>query len=102
MTASLEPIWVGDVHDSQTWPPPNLSEVLGWARSEGINANETYRIEVYLLDCPFARVYEYDRDENGTRFCWVEHDHLDDRCDVAKRKPFDVPLTTLPPVTLDS
>lgn len=97
-TATLEPLAVHDVQGS--WPPPNLNDFLAWAREQSIEPNDTYRIEIYLLDCLFARVFQFDKDEHGKVRCAVDHEHHPGRvmdCEVARRKPFDVPVSSMPP-----
>jgi len=67
-------------------------QVCEYLAGQGIPIDPAYRVEVYLLDAPFARVFTYDQDgEDGER-------HLDPATgDVAVRPPFDQPLTALPP-----
>ena len=62
-----------------------------WAYEQGIDPNETHRIEVYLIDAPFARVYQFAMTADGLRY-------IDDATGkTAERKPFDVLLSELPP-----
>lgn len=48
-----EPYW-RHVVDASAWADVNLPD-----------AKSTYRAEFYLIDCPFAVVYEYVRDDQG-------------------------------------
>lgn len=94
MTApTLDPIVVLDVNDWHPWPPDDFREqVCAWLRRHNVDPKYVHRVEVYLLDAPFARVHQYDTDANGT----VKLDP-DDPDDVAKLAPFDVLLRELPP-----
>ena len=42
--------------------------VMEFLTSQGIPVFDTYRVEVYLLDTPFARVFTYAEDERGWRY----------------------------------
>lgn len=81
------------------WPPPNLEELQDWLRSHGIEPDDTYRVEVYLIDTLFARIFQYARNERGRHYCSNDHGHLDDpdRCVIARREPYTVPLACMPP-----
>ncbi|MBX6386836.1 MAG: hypothetical protein IRZ07_28310 [Microbispora sp.] len=83
----------------EDWPPPNLSDVMGWLRSNGINTKVTYRVELYLVDTLFAKVFQYQRDEHGRMICNVDHDHRNnpDQCEAARREPYLLPLNNMPP-----
>ena len=67
-------------------------QVCEYLAGQGLPIDAAYRVEVYLLDAPFARVFTYDQDsEGGER-------RLDQATgDVAVRPPFDQLLTALPP-----
>lgn len=67
-------------------------QVCEYLADQGLPIDPTYRVEIYLVDAPFARVFTYDQDgEGGER-------HLDPATgDVAVRPPFDQLLTALPP-----
>lgn len=108
--AETEPLAVYDVHDP-SWPDQPITEIGDWLRRQGINPDDTYRFEVHLLDCLFARVYQYDRDENGRAYCPRDHEHQNGKiygpgeepseaelCDIARRAPFDLPIKEMPPV----
>jgi hypothetical protein len=67
--------------------------VMEFLMSQGIPVHDTYRVEVYLLDAPFARVFTYAQDDQGRYF--------DEGTDgAAVNDPYDVPLTALPPDSL--
>lgn len=65
------------------------AELRDWVQGLGVEVSETYRVEIYLLDCLFARIHQDDRDEDGNRYC--PHDHAHDRlnCKPARRAPFE-------------
>ncbi len=65
------------------WAP--RSEVAAWAVSEGLDPNVIYRLEIYEGR---ARVFEYVKDEKGTRYIVGRPE---------RRKPYDVAITSLPP-----
>ncbi|MGW4663203.1 hypothetical protein [Streptosporangium sandarakinum] len=91
---TLEPLVVYDAGDDtyqQRIGTPWHDQLLAWARSNGITPDDVTRLEVYLLDAPFARVYEYALDENGRRYL------TNDGNDHARREPYNVLLTSLPP-----
>jgi hypothetical protein len=68
--------------------------VMEFLISQGIPVSDTYRVEVYLFDAPFARVFTYAGDERGYRY-------FDPGTEgAAVNDPYDVPLTALPPDSL--
>ncbi|MEV4246985.1 hypothetical protein AB0J63_26675 [Streptosporangium canum] len=95
MTApTLKPLVVFDSADNTYWNRASADaawydSLLGWVRQHGIDPPNTYRLEVYLLDCPFARVYEFDLDKDGRKYVAGS--------DYARREPRDVLLSSLPP-----
>lgn len=92
MMTDLEPLAVYDVRDGSYVQGEQSKPFDDWVVDHGIALADTYRMEIYLLDCLFARVFQYDRDEQG-RFC------LDPAAqDVARREPFDMPIESMPPV----
>lgn len=99
----LTPLMVIDTHDREwdqiTADHAYHQRLIDWARGQGLNPVHTYRVEIYLVDCPFARVFQYATDENGTRHCGVDHDHRGwaDECRIAELKPSAVILSELPP-----
>lgn len=64
--------------------------LVDWARDQHLTPENIYRLEIYLVDCPSARVFEYDLDDNGRRYAISN--------DIARREPYTVILTSLPPV----
>lgn len=73
MTASipdgLQPVWVGDSNAPEwecIYADRNYYQrLIAWLRSEGFDEQVTHRVEVYLLDAPFARVHQWCTDERG-------------------------------------
>lgn len=92
-----EPLAVYDVHED-AWDRLTAQEkyrVRMWIVEQGLDPGDIVRLEVYLIDCPFARVHEFDRDENGN----LRVEDLPPR-EIAVRPPRDVLLSSLPPVRL--
>jgi hypothetical protein len=90
-----EPLAVYDVHEDG-WEQLTAQEqyqVRLWVVEQGMDPGDIFRLEVFLIDCPFARVYEFDRDEDGSL-------RVEDQppWDFAVRPPRDVLLSSLPPV----
>lgn len=52
----------GEWHDKH---PAYRDAVTAWMRSEGIDPVEARRIEVFLVDTPFAKITTYVRHESG-------------------------------------
>lgn len=48
-------------------PEPYRQAFMAWMRSEGMDPNETRRVEVHLMDTPFAVATVYVRDEQGQK-----------------------------------
>jgi hypothetical protein len=61
-----EPLFVEDAHE-EWWVRPQAyrDTVNAWLALEGIDVAELVRIEVYLVDAPFARLVFRVRDEDG-------------------------------------
>ncbi len=59
MTATLpEPYLIADANDPATRPwrdSPWYDEFLVWMRSQGMDPEITHLVEVFVVDCPFAR-----------------------------------------------
>lgn len=92
-----------DVH-AQSWAHVTADKeyyarLLTWVREQGLVPEHIYRLEVYLIDCPHAQVFEFAYDEQGYKFlaCGSDHVSCGDRCEVAKREPYTVILSNLPP-----
>ncbi len=88
-----------DVHDNAWWHGYRAKS--DWARSHGVPVDDTYRLEFYLVDAPFVKVFAYDVNEDGKRHWAGQHNpnecHDHTCCDVARRPPYDLPLNELPP-----
>jgi hypothetical protein len=107
-----EPLAVYDVSESWTeLSDQQMAVIRNWLRMQGIEPNDTYRFEIWRTDRLFARVFQYDRDEHGKPYCPLDHEHVfgkvfgpgeepseQEWCDIARREPFDVPLSSMPPV----
>ena len=65
-----------------------------WARRHLGDPAFIYRVEIYLLDSPFAVVHSYARNANGYKY------HDPDEDGPAKLEPVVVPLDELPPAHL--
>lgn len=95
----MEPLAVWDVRETGWWPGREVKSE--WARRHGVPVDVTYRLEFYLADAPFARVFSYHLNEEGRRHLGPQHnphrDHDHSACKPATVPPFDLPLTELPP-----
>jgi len=91
-----KPLAVYDVHEPgwQNLPTRARDRVNDWARSEGLNPEDIYRLETYLIDCPFVRVYAITRDGGGNIILG------DDGTSLVTLTPRDAPVSSLPPVNL--
>lgn len=89
VTEALDSIVVLDANEEPT--PSFREQVCAWLNRHGVDPMVTYRVEVLLLDAPFARVYQYEPDA----------EHIikvnEDGTDALYRDPFDVLLSELPP-----
>lgn len=76
-------------------------KVAAWAQAVGIDPRDVYRIALHYDGRLFARVYEWDADENGRRYCPREHAHTvdasDGGCEIARREPYDVTIIATGP-----
>lgn len=88
-TDTLQAVY--DVRDG-SYPFDGATVLCQWAAENGIDTDSAYRIEIHLLDCPFARVFQYDQDAQGRRFIDPATD------DAARRKPYDLPISSMPPI----
>lgn len=101
MTAP-DPIYVFDAHAPDRWrfyADEVHPRFLAWLREQGLNPRAIWRFEVYLLDCPSIRVFEYLLDDDGIPYCGIDHDHRPGGgCVMAERDPYEVPANSLPPI----
>lgn len=89
-TDGLVTVWdVREVRDPDWWDiqAPGIE----WLKGEGIPVRRTYRVEIYLMDSPFARVFAYAEDEQGR--CYPDPA----TGEPAEDEPAIVPLGSLPP-----
>jgi hypothetical protein len=88
-----EPLAVYDVR-SDSWlemvKAGRANKFRGWVQDQGLDPREIYRLEIYLTDCPSAIVHSYAKDSTGKHFYLDGHD-------IARRKPYEIPLSSLPP-----
>ena len=73
----------------RSWPP-----FMEWIEAHGVRPKDCYRIEVRLLDAPFARFFRYARNADDQLF--AEPDSPGTR--AATLPPLDVALKAMPPV----
>lgn len=95
MTTVQPPPIVLDVRDELT--ASDLKARLAWLEAEGIDAADTYRVEVYPGIPPTAVVYAYATNAQGHRYCELTHDHLHSTCRAASRPPETITVRMLPP-----
>lgn len=55
---------------------PWHGDFLAWMRAEGMNPNDARRVEVFVVDCPFARVTTYALTVDGKRIANDAGDEL--------------------------
>lgn len=82
------PLKTYDVHED-SWKRlrgDDRDRIRHWLHHHGIDPHLTYRIEIYLIDCPSARIFEYEADPSGRKVK-----------DGSTRTPYDIPLSNLPP-----
>lgn len=105
--ADFQPLMVSDVRDEAWYEvlkanPGYLDAMTAWLRANGVDPDDTYRWELYLLDCPFVRVFAYDRDEMGRRR-WQRIEDVEERCRTGvgwrpvEREPYTVLVSSMPP-----
>jgi hypothetical protein len=94
VSTQLEPLAVYDVHEPGWYglSDDQRHDLAAWSRAQRIEPSDTFRLEIYLLDCPFARVFQFERDAGGHKYV------IPGTREIACRKPFDVPVGEMPPV----
>lgn len=87
-----EPLLVEDAHEEwwRTRTPEYRDTINEWLASEGIDGTDLTRVEAYLVDAPFARLWFRVRDEEGR--CLLN----EARDEVLKREETQL-LSSLPP-----
>jgi len=86
----LVAVW--DVHDPDFWCIH--SPVVEWLTDHGVPVDPTYRVEIHLVDSPFARVFTWAENDEGCRY-------LDPATgEPAVSEPFVKMLSALPPAAL--
>ncbi|MFI6819253.1 hypothetical protein ACIBG7_43180 [Nonomuraea sp. NPDC050328] len=94
---SREALAVFDSRDDAWYELVRLGQAnafRAWVESQGLDPREIYRLEIYLVDCPSARVHSYAKDANGK--------HYLDGTDIARREPYEIALSSLPPYMPES
>lgn len=92
-SAQLSPVWVGDAATrewSQICGTHFWHDCLTWLADHDLSDKFVTRVEVYLLDAPFAKVWHAVRDEHGTI-------RLDDTGEDLLLNEFTIMLKSLPP-----
>lgn len=94
----LEPVAVWDARDPLNSQPdvPRWLESAEWAKAHIPRVNDTYRVEFYLLDTPFAVVHRFAVNAEGLKYAIGHLARLDNR-EPATEPPVIVPLAELPP-----
>lgn len=92
MNRMMEPLAVYDVSDGSYQFDVHHKPLSGWLAPYGVELTDLYRIEVYLIDCPSARLFGYERDADG-RILW-------DQAAKGPKKlpPRELPVSSLPPL----
>lgn len=88
----LEPAAVYDVRDGSYRFDVHFGPLSVWLARDGHDLTHAYRIEVYLVDCPSAKIFRYERDREG-RTLWDTSTQ-----EPKKAPPVEVPLSSLPPI----
>ena len=92
------PLAVWDVREDPWWDKYYARR--DWLKAAGLPARKMYRVEFFLFDAPFARIFCYALNKEGCRH-WAPghaqapHDH--DACSPVYEAPCDVLLEDLPP-----
>lgn len=95
-TVAAAPLAVWDVsgNPNRFHGSPHWREASLWAKDHGLEPDHAYRIEFYLVDTAFAKVFRYALNSTGHRF-------LDPTMDrAAAEEPVMVLLSELPPAHL--
>ena len=86
-------IW--DAREPVFWRGGLYKRVRAWLISQDIPTADTYRVEIHLVDVPFARVFTYALDSQGNR-------HMDTAIlSPLTNEPYDKILSELPPAELE-
>jgi len=88
---AVAPLAVWDAAVPSFFLSPLREEAFAWAIQHCGAGEDTHRIEFWLADVPFARVFRYARDEEGCRY---RDPATGSPAEVA---PADVVLGELPP-----
>ncbi len=89
-----EPYLIVDANDLENrrlYETPWHGEFLAWMRSQGMDPAATHLVEVYVVDCPFARISVYAKDGQGRSI-------LAEDGESYVKHVERVPLSSLPPL----
>lgn len=94
---TIAPLYVIDCNTGEGCPcAPARKDLVEWLAEHGVEGKLTHRLEFYLIDIPFVRVFQYEPDLEPNRKIFI-------RCDPktgepVQRRPFDViTRSDLPP-----
>lgn len=93
---NTEPISVFDVRDDE-WRDRTTEEheaLADWLRDQGVDPEESVRVEIHQDKGLFARVTQFHRDADGNLMVDYE------RNEAKRAAPFDVSISQPPPVAV--
>jgi len=93
----LEPVGVWDAGPG--WVDDVVGEKIAWAREHIDRVNDTYRVEFYLVDAPFAVVHRFKVNAEGRKYA-IGHQSFISNGEPAREEPVTVTLDELPPAHL--
>lgn len=93
----LEPLGAWDAGPG--WADAFVDEKIAWARQNIPRVNDTYRVEFFVTDMPFAIAYRYAVNAEGRKYAIAEYSFVADG-EPAREPPVIVPLDELPPAHL--
>lgn len=79
----VNPLFTADVRDPDWY---YRADVADWLRAHGVDPCLVYRYEVYVVDTPCVRVFEYQSDERGRMMS-----------DPVTRTPYMMLIDSFPP-----
>lgn len=82
-----DPLFVSDAHDLE-WHPSDRE--VQWIKDQGVDPQEIYRYEIYLLETMCARIYQYVSNDQGVRM-------FDEIKDTPIHTEYMIPISSYPP-----
>ena len=83
--SALAPLYVIDCNTGEGCPcAPARMDLVEWLAEHGVEGKLTYRLEFYLIDIPFIRVFQYEPDPKAI----IRWDPKTG--EAIQRRPFDV------------